>query len=141
MTAERIATGVVCLLVAGGLAGGFALVGSPQQERATAFDERRVDDLRLIVEAIDARYASERRGMTLPAALPRDLRVRRPDGTDATHDPETGRAYRYARDDAWSYRLCAAFATADDDGARASVGAHPAGRACYRVGLGQNQGR
>jgi hypothetical protein len=138
MNAERIAATVACMLVAAGLIAGFRLVGSPQNMRTQALDRRRAEDLRVVAGALKTRYESAwpARSRRLPAQLPDDLRALRPDGTDATRDPVTGKRYGYAREPGRKYRLCATFARRDEapDIGDLSI-PHPAGRACFRFNL------
>jgi hypothetical protein len=137
MTAEKIGAVTACALVAAGLVAGFSLVGSPQHARTQAFDRRRSDDLDVVAERLRTRYATAgpARSPRLPPMLPHDLRAMRADGSDATRDPETGAVYRYVRDDARRYRLCATFALAGEGRINTAIGfeRHPAGPSCFRL--------
>jgi hypothetical protein len=140
-TAEKIAGLTASALVVAGLVAGCSLIGSPQHARALAFDRRRSDDLDIVARRLRDRYASAgpARSVPLPAALPRDLRAVRSDGSDATRDPETGAGYRYVRDDARRFRLCATFALAGDGIVETVAGfeRHPAGRRCFRLSVAE----
>jgi hypothetical protein len=127
MTSGRIAAAIAFCVVAGGLVAGFSLTGSPQHERARALDDRRMEDLQTIANALSRRHLP-----ALPASLPPDLLATRPDGSDATRDPVTHEPYRYARDGAQHFKLCATFTMADNERRWPSEATHPAGRACLR---------
>jgi hypothetical protein len=134
MTFERVAGVAAVVLVAGGLAAGFAVIGSPGHARERELDRRRVEDVGEISQAVHDRYGGHGKE-PLPPALPRNLRALRRDGTDATLDPATGRAYEYARLGETAYRLCIRFAQPLD---KADAGydygwPHRAGRVCYRL--------
>jgi hypothetical protein len=129
MTADRIAATAACVLVAAGVIAGFSLTGSPQKMRTQALDRRRTADMRAFADAVQARYTNDE---AVPPRLPRTLTVIRTDGSDATRDPVTGRPYRYTRESATRFRLCATFALADDRRDRYEFAPHPAGPVCYR---------
>ncbi|MEA2688512.1 MAG: hypothetical protein QOD51_1119 [Candidatus Eremiobacteraeota bacterium] len=139
MTADRVGAAIACCLVAAALAGGFSLIGSPSHTREVALDQRRSEDLATIASALHNRYANTAYGRQrdVPERLPSDLQALRTDRSDARRDPVTGAAYRYAREDARHYRLCATFSSRED--ARTELyGApppHPAGNACFRFDL------
>jgi hypothetical protein len=138
MTAERVGALAACALVAAGVIAGCSLIGSPQHARAQSFDRRRSEDLGLLAQRLRFRYADSSgasRSRRLPATLPRDLGAVRSDGSDATRDPATGAVYRYLRDDARRFRLCATFALAGDGTIDPVVGfeRHPAGPSCFRL--------
>ncbi len=136
-TTEKIGTLTACVLVAAGVIAGCSLVGSPQHARAQAFDRQRSDDLERVAQRLRIRYATAgpSRSPLLPPALPHDLRALRSDGSDATRDPATGAVYRYLRDDARRFRLCATFALAGEGTIDTVVGfeRHPAGPSCFRL--------
>lgn len=92
---------VTVLLVLGGVAAGFVLLGSPAHGRLIALDERRVDNLQTMSSRINQRYS----GRTLPETLPPDL---------VLNDPQTRRPYRYRREGTKTYTLCATFALPSD---------------------------
>ena len=124
-----------------GLIAGCSLIGSPQHARAQAFDRQRSDDLDRVSQRLHIRYATAgpSRSPLLPPALPHDLRALRSDGSDATRDPETGAGYRYVRDDARRFRLCATFALGGDGTVETVAGfeRHPAGRSCFRLNVAE----
>jgi len=134
---EKIGALAACALVVAGVIAGCSLIGSPQDARAQAFDRRRSEDLESVARRLRFRYADRStpsKSPRLPAALPHDLGALRVDGSDATRDPATGAPYRYVRDGASRFRLCATFTFAGD-GTMGTVGfeRHPAGRSCFRL--------
>lgn len=132
MTVERVGLLAAALLVAGGLAGGFALIGSPSHQRDLELDRRRVSDLADIAGALQLRvHPSGKAAAPLPRTLPRDLLVlyvRHP--VEAT-DPADQQPYVYARESATRYRLCATFAGANAEYGGYADWPHPAGRHCF----------
>jgi hypothetical protein len=133
MKFEQIAGIAVAVIVAGGVAAGFAVTGSPGHQRAVQLDEGRVDDLRSLSARIDERYGGPKGPHGLPARLARSDRPGRADGSDGGLDPISGQPYGYTREDAGHYRLCATFATTvkaadQSDG----YWPHPSGLTCWR---------
>lgn len=118
MTLQRIAAIVTFVVVAGGVAAGFAAIGPPARARAIALDQRRVDDL------IDIASRVRDRGGPLPVSFTADPGISR--------DPATGAPYVYAKESATRYRLCATFDTAAGADERIPRSRHPAGPACFR---------
>lgn len=86
---------LVILLVAAGVAVAFMLIGSPAHARLVALDNRRVDDLQVMVTRITERYHA-----ALPATLPPAV---------VLDDPQTHRPYTYRRTGSNHYTLCATF--------------------------------
>jgi hypothetical protein len=118
VTLERIAATVTVVVVAGGVAAGFAAIGPPSRARALALDSRRIDDLTTIVGMLNDRDGPLPVVFTATPAVP--------------HDPATGAPYVYVREDAGRYRLCATFTNASDADDPIAVWHHPAGPACFR---------
>jgi hypothetical protein len=116
------------VVVAAVVVAAIAVMGSPVEQRAARLDERRVDDLVRIADAIEA-HATQHR------ALPRDLRALAGASRMRLADPERGEPYAYAVTGAQTYRLCAVFAT--DSGADGGVQrhgdawSHGRGRQCF----------
>lgn len=132
MTAERIGALAAMVLVAGGVAGGLALLGTPQHQRELQIDRRRIADLRTIAAALNHRYAPQAHVQRpLPQRLPKDLG----DGYPATTtpvDPVSGTPYTYVRESASRYRLCATFAQAAASDGGYNDRPHGAGTRCFR---------
>ena len=113
---------------------GFHIVGSPESRRLEKLDERRVEDLRTIVRALqDLVYDDD--ADRLKRALPTNLvtvrdeaRGRRP----SIEDPASGRAYDYQVLDEHRYTLCAVFDTARR-GETEAFWNHPAGTHCFTI--------
>lgn len=134
-----VATGVV---VAATIAAALLVMGAPDTQRQVRLDERRVQELQRLSEAIDAH--ADRDG-----ALPPDLSeiTGRPGVTYATTDPVSGVPYRYQATGPEEYRLCAQF---DTDTARTAARArpyggdawaHPAGEYCFDRKLAPRPGK
>lgn len=128
-----VAAGVLAI---GALIGGFLLIGSPNTQRAMRMDERRVQDLLLIENAINIHLVeNEKLPPNLQALTTREgLKL-------SINDPLSGRAYEYVIDDPQRYQLCAVFQTDTADRNR-RVGPsmsmewlHGAGRTCFNRGL------
>jgi hypothetical protein len=124
-----VATGVV---VAATITAAIMVMGAPDTQRQLRLDERRVQELQRLSEAIDTH--AYRHG-ALPGTLS-DI-TGRPGAAYATTDPVTGVPYRYELDGPDDYRLCTEF---DTDSSRAGSRArpyggdswaHPAGEHCF----------
>jgi hypothetical protein len=119
--------------------GGVATMEPSWVAKARQDDERREQDLRAIVSAVDNFAAREE---ALPYDLPK-LAAATQDwaGLLALADPETGQAYDYARIGQHSYKLCATFKLASSPTLNASgqpssrdpsrSWLHPAGAHCF----------
>ena len=131
MLAPLGALGALLTIVAG-----LWFAGSPQQERRRSLDQRRIGDLNMLAEAIDA-YTRE--NLVLPASLDQvvDFRFSQ---VRSIRDPETGAPYDYAGLDSLRYQLCATFELPDtaavteyERGSR--FWSHGAGRQCFTITL------
>ncbi len=113
---------------------GLMRLGPPSVERERRLDERRVEDLREIANAVDLHWT--RRG-NLPAALDT-----LPDtvASDASFsDPATGQSYEYRVLTESTFELCASFGT---DWLRPSLDlfwSHPTGRHCFDLDVREVQ--
>lgn len=87
------------------LIGGFGLMGSPMHQRDLHMDQRRINDLQALEEAI---RSHAREGKGLPQSLEA---LKRPGHNLSLHDPQTQNAYGYERLDDARFRLCAEFTT------------------------------
>lgn len=135
MTTDRVVAVTVSVLVAAVIAVGLFLVGPPAEQRRLRFDERRVDDLRLIARA--ARVHWNRSG-----ALPEEL-APLADGQNLDHvpvDPASRDAYGYAITGSDSYRLCATFAAPSVNPPPQEFWVHPSGHHCFDFRLGEQSG-
>ena len=131
----KIFLAVVILTISTAVIYGIILLGSPSEQRAIQFDQRRESDLQQISFAIDAYWA---RNEVLPEIL-EDLQ-------DTRHfirsvvDPVTGEQYEYQILSDITYELCAVF---ENDSAKLRgefekpfserIWDHDAGRACFEL--------
>ena len=105
---------------------GLMLVGPPGVERDRRLDERRVEDLREIADAIDLHWT--RRGSFPQAldALPDTV------ASDASFsDPASGQSYGYRVLTESTFELCASFGTEELPPSLEVFWSHPAGRHCF----------
>lgn len=136
------------LLVATGVAVAAAIVmavmvmGAPDAQRQVRLDERRVQELQRLSEAIDTHAY---RFGELPQTLSEI--TGRPGAAYATTDPVSGVPYRYELDGPDEYRLCTEF---DTDTARAGTRAqpyggdawaHPSGEHCFERKVEERSGK
>jgi hypothetical protein len=108
---------------------GIYLLGSPLEERARRLDDRRVQDLSGIAQAVDLYWTRESR---MPASLDQ---LRSVTGAGITMaDPSTGALYEYRQLDDGKYELCASFEGESRDSNRLDNGfwTHRAGRQCFQ---------
>lgn len=126
---------VIIIVVVVAVAGGFFFIGSPREERARRFDERRVNDLQTLQSEIINYWR-------LKNVLPQNLDALKDDirGFRSPQDPETGAAYHYAIKSPSSFELCVLFNRASGEnniGAPKSIEPygknweHAAGRVCF----------
>ena len=132
----RVLVAAAIAVMAGAVGAGLYVLGSPAHQRDLRLDQRRVDDLALLSQAIDD-YAR------LHGAPPADLHALQlgPDPARFTRDPVTAVPYGYGTASARGYRLCATFAAATPPQAAAGYGMlpnlhgvrrpHPAGHHCF----------
>lgn len=119
--------GIASVAVLAAVVGGIWVMGSPTTQRLLRLDERRVQDLRVISQAVD-RY------MRGHEQLPEDLTAL--SGNTALgltiRDPATGEEYRYLAGTGQSYQLCADFALASEGpGTLPGTWSHEAGSHCF----------
>lgn len=98
--------GAVTVLVAVFIVYGIVLSGTPGQQRAFQFDQRRVSDLQQISYSVDAYWQNNEK---LPASF-EDLK-NQPYFIQSIVDPKTQVAYEYRILGDKSYELCAVFET------------------------------
>jgi type II secretory pathway pseudopilin PulG len=109
---------------------GLVVLGPPSAERAHRLDERRMDDLRSLSNAVDL-YRS--RSGQLPASV--NEASREIGDTLTWHDPVTGQPYPYKVVSADTYELCADFqqsSAAERHYQDVSFWSHPAGPRCFQ---------
>lgn len=100
-------TGVVSILVVIFIAYGIIINGTPGQQRAFQFDQRRSSDLQQISYAIDSYWQNNEK---LPASFD-DLKNQQYSYIQSVTDPKTGTVYEYRAAEDKAYELCAVFET------------------------------
>lgn len=133
-----IIIGLAVAAVIAAVVAGLLVLPSPAEERARRLDERRVEDLRDIAQAMDLYWT---RHAGLPASI--EELSREASVTVSARDPDTGQDYELRLLDEATYELCATF-----EGARSSAASararrdrdasddfwsHAAGRQCFRL--------
>lgn len=122
--------GAIILVVLAAVAG-FYLIGSPAHIRAVKLDERRVEELKRLDNAINN---IRRAGNALPASLDDVVRMPAWDHLRIA-DPGTGAPYEYRAISPDEFELCAIFALSTDNlpGEPSAVWRHPSGRHCFSL--------
>jgi hypothetical protein len=123
--------GLVLVVVAAAIAGGFFLIGPPSEARLHRLDDRRVSDLRELSSAVNVYWTRKRQ---LPSSL--DATMAELYGGRPPVDPDTTEPYGYRAIDGNRYELCAVFDRASQDGAVARgdpFWSHTAGRQCFAL--------
>lgn len=105
---------VVTVLVLVFIGYGIVLTGTPGQQRALQFDQRRVSDLQQISYSIDSYWQNNGK---LPASFD-DLKNQQYYYIQSVTDPKTEVAYEYRAMVDRSYELCATFETDSSQNAR-----------------------
>ena len=107
---------------------GLRGAGPPSEERSRRIDERRVEDLRHIAEAVDLYW-------TRQSGLPRSLDPLIETASDPAlfADPLTARPYEYRALTTSSFELCAQFDTESASVEQDNFWRHPADRYCFEV--------
>ena len=105
----KLFVGIVVVAVTATLVAGLWISGSPAAERARRLDDRRIQDLQSISNAIDNYY--NQNGLKLPPTLETLTRQREAFYVSAINDPDTMAPYEYLMDATSTYRLCATFTT------------------------------
>jgi hypothetical protein len=143
---HRTFAAIAVVVVGTAVVWGFVVVGSPGTERRRKIDERRVDDLRAIENAVRELCVvhdggSKKLRAPLPATLD-DLVERasregisryRYGGINIT-DPESGEAYGYRITGEAKFELCATFSLPRDN-RKDPWWDHSTGTHCYTVDL------
>jgi hypothetical protein len=139
---HRRFAGVASGAVLATIVAGFIITGSPATARQHRFDERRIEDLQTINDAIQDYALGESRfeplaQRSIERPLPETLEQvragatrRRPD----IRDPETDLPYRYEILGESRYRLCAEFRFERDE-EHTPRWNHPAGEHCFELDL------
>lgn len=120
--------GVIALVVAGAVAAGLAVIGSPSEARLERLDARRIADLQSLSRLIDVYWARHGRLPSFLDALALDWPA------TATRDPVSGQPYEFRATGEKRYELCATFdrpSTGTTHGLGEELWAHTAGRGCF----------
>ena len=121
--------GLVAVVAVGvAVALGLQGAGSPGAERSRRVDQRRVEDLSHIAEALDL-YWTRQDG--LPQSL--DLLIETASDPALFADPLTARPYEYRALTTSSFELCAQFDTESASVEQDNFWRHPADRYCFEV--------
>ena len=129
--ARRVALALGVAAVAGAIAAGLMILGSPADERLRRLDEMRVSDLLAISRAFDSHWTTHGR---LPGSLTELLAG--PRANARSRDPATGQEYGYRALGERTYELCADFDRDSSEGLPGMVNrfwAHGAGRQCFHL--------
>ncbi len=102
------------------VAAGLFVLGSPEEQRARRFDDRRVTDLHGITAATDLYWTRHSR---LPTSL--DELASEPGVRISTGDPVRSEAYEYRALDDARYEVCASFAQESAETSEDSPGVPP----------------
>ena len=128
MTPRHVLAGIAFALVSAAIVAGLVVVGSPSNERARRFDERRVGALRSLSSEVDGYWMARGR---LPASLA-ELANNPRHGVE-TKDPETNEEYSYRVLSEKKYELCANFERESDEDVFSPFWKHGAGRQCFEI--------
>ena len=127
---EQVAGTAVTVAVTAAVIAGIYLLGSPSEERARRLDDRRVQDLSGISQAIDVYWT---RQSSLPSSLDQ---LRSDTGANVTvSDPATNARYEFRPIEDDRYELCAIFegeSRGSDREGPAGFWSHRAGRQCFQ---------
>ncbi|HVM90892.1 MAG TPA: hypothetical protein VMU11_03280 [Verrucomicrobiae bacterium] len=105
----KVFVGAVIVIVLATLIAGLWISGSPAAERARRLDDRRIQDLQSIANAIDNYY--NQNNLQLPATLATLTAQRDAYYVSGITDPENGQTYDYVTNSTSTYKLCAVFTT------------------------------
>ena len=123
--------GLVAVVVADAIAGGFYIIGPPGEARLHRLDNQRVSDLRELSSAVNVYWTRKRQ---LPGSL--DATMAELYGGRPRVDPATAEPYGYRAIDGNRYELCAVFDRASQDGTAAGgtpFWSHTSGRQCFAL--------
>jgi hypothetical protein len=123
------------IVVAGVVAWGVALAGTPGAARVQRFDQQRLEDLQTIQREVQSLChdpdLKDELKRPLPGTLDELAAMARSERINLT-DPETGERYLYTVRGATTYELCATFSSERDSDV-AVFWSHPARRRCFTV--------
>lgn len=115
---------------------GVWMTGPPSEQAARRIDDRRVNELRAVANAVDVYYQRN-------ARLPENLETLATElGTSlATRDPATGTPYDYRPGEGRAYELCASFARASESVTRDAKWTHASGLQCFPLEVEEDEGK
>jgi hypothetical protein len=130
---DRLFLGVSAVVLAAAVAGGFYLLGGPENQRRLAEDRQRMRDLTAICSAMKEIHDRAPEA-AIPASLA-DVKARALRDI-AVADPASQAPYEFSVTGKETYRVCAVFSMASEADAEAWTGGnsnwrHPAGRHCF----------
>lgn len=109
MTPRKTVAIAVSVVMLAAVVAGLFVAGSPSQERARQYDQRRVSDLQTAANAIDQYWTRTKK---LPESL-EELTGKREYYVSSILDPRTGDPYGYRATGEKTYELCATFELED----------------------------
>jgi hypothetical protein len=130
VSGQKLAAGLVIVVVVAAIVAGLVISGSPERQRLLRLDERRVNDLRTLSQWVSVHYSSTRE---LPAELAELVDGRTM--SSVPRDPESNEAYAYEILERRVYQLCADFGLPSEDPQPDQFWAHETGRQCFRFDL------
>lgn len=130
MNINRLAVIVSSVAVITAVVAGFYVSGSPGVQRQLRIDERRVEDLGRISDAVSEYWGKYKQQPANLSVLVDGQRLK-----SLPRDPQTGADYRFESIDVLSYRLCARFSMASKQSDAQEFWAHDAGLQCYEFQL------
>ena len=116
----KILAWISSMIVLGAIVAGFFIVGTPAQQRARRFDERRVSDLQVIQNQLVNYWIQKEE---LPEEID-ELSKDKLSGFVLPIDPETEENYEYTKLTAFSFELCATFKTESKNNNEQNYGFH-----------------
>ena len=114
---------IMAVAIAAAVAAGLLAAGSPATARERRFDDRRVEDLTALGQAVDQHHSASGRLPDTLAELAQDWLDQR--------DPRTAQPYEYRVLNADTYHLCAVFQQPSAHGA--GFWRHGSGRHCFNL--------
>ena len=131
LSSESVLLGASVMTVIAAVGVGLFILGSPMEERARRFDNRRVEDLEGIVDATELYWTRHSR---LPVSL--DELTAEPGVRIKIADPENSETYGYQAVDSTHYEVCASFEQESGETSSNSarnLWAHDSGLHCFTV--------
>jgi hypothetical protein len=128
---RHVILGLAITSVAGAIAAGLMIVGTPGNERMRRLDDRRVRDLVDMTRAVNRYWTKHAR---LPSSL--DELLESPGTAVESRDPLTGQPYSFGVLGVKTYELCAGFQRESSEANSDSFGrfwSHGTGRRCFRL--------